>query len=135
MDIERIRGVVASGKSWEKKVAFSQCIRVEGGPLLFLSGQVALDADGMLVGEGDLREQTRVAFSNVRDLLQAAGSSMESIVKLTYYVRDMSQWPVVQSVRAEFFPTYFPASTTVEVSSLHRPEYLIEIEAVAIGQR
>lgn len=133
MTIDQIRSVITSGKPWEKKVGFSQCIRFEGGPLLFLSGQVSLDAEGNLVGKGDLRTQARTAFSNIRDLLHGAGSSMESIVKLTYFVTDMSQWPIVQEVRSEFFPGYFPASTTVEVTGLHKPEYLIEIEAIAVA--
>lgn len=133
MQIEQARSVITSGKPWEQKVGFSQCIRFEGGPLLFLSGQVSLDADGEVVGKDDLRLQTRTAFNNIRDLLHAAGSTMESIVKLTYFVTDMTQWPIVQDVRSEFFPSYFPASTTVEVSGLHRPEYLIEIEAIALA--
>lgn len=133
MQTDAARSIVTSGKPWEQKVGFSQCIRFEGGPLLFLSGQVSLDADGQLVGRDDLRLQARTAFNNIRDLLHAGGSSMESIIKLTYFVTDMSQWSIVQEVRAEFFPTYFPASTTVEVSRLHRPEYLIEIEAIALA--
>lgn len=133
MQTDAARSIVTSGKPWEQKVGFSQCIRFEGGPLLFLSGQVSLDADGQLVGRDDLRLQARTAFNNISDLLHAGGSSMESIIKLTYFVTDMSQWSIVQEVRAEFFPTYFPASTTVEVSRLHRPEYLIEIEAIALA--
>ncbi len=125
--------IVSSGKAWEREVAFSQCIRCEAGPLLFLSGQVPLDVAGKLVGRRDLEVQTRTAFANIRDLLATAGSTMEDVVKLTYFVRDMSQWPTVQKVRAEFFPRYHPASTTVEVSRLHKEEYLIEIEAVAVA--
>ena len=123
--------VVTVGNAWEAGVAFSQCIRCEAGPLLFLSGQVALDAEGRLVGRGDLELQTRTTFGNIRSLLTAAGSTMEHVLKLTYFVRDMSEWPVVQRVRAEFFPRHHPASTTVEVSRLHNEDYLIEIEAVA----
>jgi 2-iminobutanoate/2-iminopropanoate deaminase len=127
--------VVTSGKPWEGEVAFSQAFLVEAGPLIFLSGQVAIDRDGKPVGGNSLSAQTRVAFSNIQDLLEAAGSSLEDVIKLTYFVRDMSQWSQVQQVRAEFFPKHHPASTTVEVSRLYKEEYLIEIEAIAAVRR
>jgi reactive intermediate/imine deaminase len=124
---------VTSGKKWETEVAFSQCFRCEAGPLLYISGQVSIDAAGQVVGHGDLTAQTRTAFSNIRDLLAAGGSTMEDVIKLTYFVTDMSKWSEVQNVRAEFFPSHHPASTTVEVSRLFKKEYLIEIEAVAVA--
>jgi 2-iminobutanoate/2-iminopropanoate deaminase len=123
---------VTSGKAWEKAVSYTPAVRVEAGPLLFLSGQVARGADGRLVGRNDLAVQTRQAFRNLCDLLQSGGSSVNHVIKLTYFVTDMSQWPKVAAVRAEFFPSYLPASTTVEVSRLFNPDYLIEIEAVAV---
>jgi len=123
---------VTAGKPWEKTVSYTPAVRVEAGPLLFLSGQVARGADGSVVGRGDLAEQTRQTFRNLRDLLDAGGSSVNHVIKLTYFVRNMSEWPKVAAVRAEFFPTYLPASTTVEVSRLFNPDYLIEIEAVAV---
>jgi 2-iminobutanoate/2-iminopropanoate deaminase len=126
--------LVSSGKKWETEVAFSQCFRCEAGPLLYISGQVSIDAAGTPVAPGDLAVQTRTAFSNIRDLLAAAGSTMEDVIKLTYFVTDMSRWSEVQKVRAEFFPRHHPASTTVEVSRLFKVEYLIEIEAVAVAR-
>jgi 2-iminobutanoate/2-iminopropanoate deaminase len=125
--------LISSGKKWESEVAFSQCFRCEAGPLLYLSGQVSIDAAGQVVGPGDLTLQTRTTFNNIRDLLAVAGSTMEDVVKLTYFVTDMGRWPEVQKVRAEFFPRHHPASTTVEVSRLFKKEYLIEIEAVAVA--
>jgi len=130
--VTRAIRAVAAGKAWEKAVSYTPAVRVETGPLLFLSGQVARGADGSLVGRGDLTEQTRQAFRNLCDLLEAAGSSVNHVIKLTYFVRDMSQWSKVAAVRAEFFPAYLPASTTVEVSRLFNPDYLIEIEAIAL---
>ena len=124
---------IGTGKKWEGEVAFSQCFRCEAGPLLYLSGQVSIDAAGQVVGHGDMTAQTRAAFGNIRDLLAAAGSTMEDVIKLTYFVTDMSRWSEVQKVRAEFFPRHHPASTTVEVSRLFKKEYLIEIEAVALA--
>ena len=125
--------LITSGKKWETEVAFSQCFRCEVGPLLYVSGQVSIDAGGQVVGPGDLTVQTRTAFGNIRDLLAAGGSTMEDVIKLTYFVTDMSRWLEVQKVRAEFFPNHHPASTTVEVSRLFKKEYLIEIEAVAVA--
>jgi reactive intermediate/imine deaminase len=127
--------IVTSGKPWEREVAFSQAILVETGPLLFLSGQVSIDRDGKPAGGTDLAAQTRVAFSNIRDLLEAAGATLDDVIKLTYFVRDMSRWSEVQKVRGEFFPVHHPASTTVEVSRLYKEEYLIEIEAIAVLRR
>jgi 2-iminobutanoate/2-iminopropanoate deaminase len=110
---------------------FAPAIRVESGPLLFVSGQTGRGADGNVVARDDLTAQTRQAFSNLRDLLEAGGSSLDNVVKLTYFVTDMSEWEIVAAVRSEFFSTYSPASTTVEVSRLWDEACLIEIEAVA----
>ena len=127
--------LISSGKKWEGDVAYSQCFRCEAGPLLFLSGQVSIDPAGKVVGHGDLALQTRTVFGNIKDLLAAGGSTMEDVIKLTYFVVDMKNWSDVQKVRAEFFPRHHPASTTVEVSGLHKEEYLIEIEAIAVAHR
>jgi 2-iminobutanoate/2-iminopropanoate deaminase len=124
--------IVRAGKTWEKTISYAPAVRVDSGPLLFLSGQVARGADGSLVGRDDLTVQARQAFHNLRDLLEASGASVNDVIKLTYFVKDMSQWPKVATVRAEFFHSYLPASTTVEVSRLYNEDYLIEIEAVAV---
>jgi reactive intermediate/imine deaminase len=124
-----------SGKRWEQTAQFVQGTVVSPGPLIYLSGQVAVDDTGNVVAKGDLAGQTRQAFSNIRDLLEVASSSLNQILKLTYYVTDMSRWAEVAAVRAEFFPTYLPASTTVEVSRLHNEESMIEIEAIAVPLR
>ena len=126
--------LISSGKKWEGDVAYSQCFRCEAGPLLYLSGQVSIDPAGKVVGHGDMAVQTRTVFGNIRNLLAAAGSTMEDVVKLTYFVVDMKRWSEVQKVRAEFFPQHHPASTTVEVTRLFKEEYLIEIEAVAVAR-
>lgn len=128
--------IVDAGKPWEKALPYSQSIRVQSGPLLFLSGQVALGADGKLVGGEDLSAQTRQVFTNIKDLVEAAGSSMEKVVKLTYFIIDAQQWPIVAAVRSEFFPVHHPASSVVEVSKLllqRELPYLIEVEAIAIA--
>lgn len=122
-----------SGKPWEKdkSVRFAQGVVISAGPLIVLSGQVSVDEMGRDVAPGDLKAQARQAFSTIRDLLAVQGASLDQVVKLTYFVTDMSRWSEVQAARAEFFPTHMPASTTVQVTRLNHPESMIEIEAIA----
>jgi reactive intermediate/imine deaminase len=112
---------------------YSHAVRIDTGDgvLLFVSGQVAFDADGTLVGEGDLARQTEQVFENLRAVLEANGGTFEQVVKLSTFMTDISQLQAMRDVRARYLPDPPPASTTVEVSGLFRPEALIEIEAVA----
>ncbi|PZG02505.1 enamine deaminase RidA [Nonomuraea aridisoli] len=103
------------------------------GRLVVVSGQIALDAAGQLVGAGDLRAQTRQVFANLHTALSAAGAGWEHVVKLGYYLRDASQVAVVREVRDQALPAGIaPASTLVEVSGLVRDDLLVEIEALAV---
>lgn len=105
---------------------------VRAGGLLFVSGQVALDEQGAVVGAGDMGEQARQAFRNLGAVLAAAGASFADVVKLTYFVRDVSAVAAIRAARDEFVDTGNPpASTLVEVSRLFLPDLLVEIEAVA----
>ena len=102
------------------------------GHLLFISGTVAVDERGNLVGKSDLAVQTRQVFENIGRLLTAAGAGWDNVARMTYFVTDISQWPSVSSVRREFLREPYPAGTAVEVSRLVHPDWLIEIEAVAV---
>jgi reactive intermediate/imine deaminase len=107
---------------------------VQAGGLLFVSGQVAFDAAGEIVGVGDMRAQTRQAFRNLGAVLEAAGATFADVVKLTYFVRDIDAVAAIRAARNEFIDTANPpASTLVEVSRLFVPDLLIEIEAVAVA--
>ena len=107
---------------------------VQAGGLIFVSGQVALDADGNVVGVGDMAEQTRQVFRNLTAVLEAVGASLADVVKLNYFVCDLTAVPVIRSVRNEFLdPVDPPASTLVGVTGLVVPELLIEVEAVALA--
>jgi enamine deaminase RidA (YjgF/YER057c/UK114 family) len=98
-----------------------------------VSGQVPLDADGAVVGIGDMGEQARQAFRNLGAVLQDAGASFAELVKLTYFVRDIDAVGAIRMARDEFVNTANPpASTLVEVSRLFLPDLLIEIEAIAV---
>jgi reactive intermediate/imine deaminase len=108
----------------------------QGAGLLFVSGQVALDPDGSVVGVGDMAEQARQAFRNLGAVLDAAGCSFTDVLKLTYFVRDVEAVGSVRAARDEFIDTDNPpASTLVEVSRLFMPDLLVEIEAVALARQ
>ncbi|QKW08379.1 RidA family protein [Streptomyces sp. NA04227] len=103
------------------------------GKFIALSGQVALDADGKVVGEGDPGAQARQVFENLRRCLDAAGATFEDVVKLNFFVTDVAHLPTVRPVRDAYVNTARPpASTAVQVSALFRPELLLEVEAYAV---
>jgi 2-iminobutanoate/2-iminopropanoate deaminase len=108
---------------------FSQCTRV--GNLLFISGQVAWDREGKVVAPGDAAVQARQAFENMRNLLQAAGATMDDVVKINLYLTNIADSAAVRKVREEFFQPPYPAATSVEVSKLVLPELVVEVEAIA----
>lgn len=103
------------------------------GRLVAVSGQVALAADGTVVGLGDPEAQARQVFENLRRCLTAAGASFADVIKLTYFLTDVAHLPVIRGVRDQFVDTAAPpASSAVQVAALFRPEFLLEIEALAI---
>jgi reactive intermediate/imine deaminase len=103
-----------------------------GGRLVYCAGAVAFDANGEVVGEGDVVAQTRQVMENLRLALAAAGATFADVVKVTNYVTDVNLWRQVLPVRAEYLREPYPASSFVGVSALMLPELLIEIEAVAV---
>lgn len=102
------------------------------GNQLFISGQVAVDAEGRLVGMGDLLAQTRQVLENIKALVEAAGGNMDDIVKTTTFVTSMQDFAKTVSIRREYFREPYPASTAVQVAQLVDPNWLIEIEATAV---
>ena len=112
---------------------YSHVVEAPAGTMVYISGQVPLDAEGQLVGEGDFAAQTRKVFENLTRALEAADATWSDVVKLDYFLRDVGQIGVVRAIRDEYVDTANPpASTLVEVSSLFRPDVLVEIQAVAI---
>jgi 2-iminobutanoate/2-iminopropanoate deaminase len=105
---------------------------VLAGDTLYVSGLVATDASGAVVGVGDVQAQTRQIFHNLRLILEAAGGAPEDVVKITIFMRDAGQRPLINPLRQEFFGAARPASTLVEVSRLVHEDLLLEIEAVAV---
>lgn len=112
--------------------AYSQAIMAQGSRMLFISGQVPVDGDGQLVGEGDFRAQAHQVFRNLQANLQAAGALWTDVVKLTVLLVNMADFPVFNEVRQEYLQADFPTATTAAVSALVHPQWLIEIEAIAV---
>jgi reactive intermediate/imine deaminase len=103
------------------------------GRFVAVSGQLALDEDGKLVGEGDAAAQARQVFENLRHCLAAAGATFDDVVKLTFFVTDMAHLPAIRAARATHIPDdQLPAASAVQVAALVRPEFLMEIEAFAV---
>ena len=114
---------------------YTQVVKATGGAFVFVSGQVALTAQGELVGKGDLRRQSEQVFENIRNALQEAGAMMSHIIKLSYYIVNLQPEDalMLRELRRRFLDqTHPPASTMVGVASLFDGDWLIEIEAVAL---
>ncbi len=101
------------------------------GDLVFVSGQAALDLEGNIIGIGDFDAQAEAAFENLKTVLETAGSSMSRVLKVTLFMRDMSQFPKIIALREKYFSKPYPADTIIEVSALALPELEFEIEAIA----
>ena len=109
----------------------SQGFRV--GDLLLISGQAAIDESGALVGVGDFDAQAEQVFRNLQRVLEAGGSSLDRVVKVTIFLTDMANFPKIVELRGAWFTPPYPADTIVEVTSLALPELEIEIEAIAVA--
>lgn len=111
---------------------YTQVVIVPAGRTIHVSGQVALDTSGAIVGPGDFQAQARQVFENLKAALEAGGAAFADVVKITIFVLDMANLPALREIRDEYVNTERPpASTAVQVSRLAREEFLLEIEAVA----
>lgn len=111
---------------------YSHVVSATGGRTIYISGQVAFDAKGQLVGRGDLAAQTAQVFANLDTALKAAGATFNDVVKTNYYLLDASQVQVIRDVRSRYFTKDLPASTLVQVGRLANPDFLVEIEVIAV---
>ncbi len=112
---------------------YSQVVRVTGGQMIYLAGQVALDASRNLVGRGDFRAQAQQVFENIKAALAAVGADFSHVVKLNYYLLDRAHVPMLREVRDHYVNTQTPpASTLLVVSGLFQEGFLLEIEAIAV---
>ncbi|MCD6675207.1 MAG: RidA family protein [Burkholderiaceae bacterium] len=123
------------GESWDWEKDMPPAPGIRAGNTVYLSGQIALGSDGMLVGVGNLTAQARQCFENIRAILARSGGTMGDIVKMTTYFTGKLNADVAREywvVRREVFGNYRPASTGVQVQALLLPECLIEIEVIAV---
>lgn len=120
----------SSGTKWEEVVGYSRAVKV--GNMVEVTGTVAVDDSGNLVGAGDAYAQTKFILEKIAAVLQRAGSNMSQVVRTRLFVTDISCWEEYGRAHGEVFREIKPCTTMVEVSKLISPEYLIEIEATAI---
>ena len=113
-------------------VLYSHVVVAEGRRTIFVSGQLARDPNGNPVGKGDMRAQIRQVGENIKAALAAAGATLGDIVKTNTYVTDMDEYFKHVDVRMEYFGPAMPTSTTVEVRRLAHPDFLVEVEVVAM---
>jgi reactive intermediate/imine deaminase len=104
---------------------------VKAGNTIYVSGQIGCDLDGNVV-QGGFEAQAERVFENLSLVLEAAGATLKDVVKVTTYLRSMTDRPVLTAIRQKYFSEPYPASTLVEISSLALPDLLIEVEAIAV---
>jgi len=125
---ERLRYI--NPETMHPPVGYTHIVEVQPGRIAYISGQVAINPAGELVGEGDIVAQARQVFQNLKSALAALGADFEDVIKINYYAVDATRLAEIRQVRSEFLKGPSPASTFVMVKGLVLPTLLIEIEAV-----
>lgn len=124
---------ITSPKLRQPNGHFSHATTIEArGKLVFISGMTARAADGSITGVGDIEAQTRQVCENLKAAAEAAGGSLKDICRVDVYVRNMEHFDRIHKVRREYFEPPLPASTMVEITKMTSPDYLIEINAIAV---
>jgi enamine deaminase RidA (YjgF/YER057c/UK114 family) len=131
MPRQNIQPEALSKRVVDGHVLYAHVVVVEGKRSIFISGQLARDRHGNAVGKGDMRAQLRQVGENIKAALEAAGATLDHLVKTTTYVTDIEEYFKHVDVRMEYFRA-LPTSTTVEVRRLAHPDFLVEVEAIAI---
>jgi reactive intermediate/imine deaminase len=114
---------------------YSQVVTAQPGTMVFVSGQISVDPDGKIVGEGDLRVQTEQALLNLKNALASAGATFDHVVKINWYVKNLQadSLLIIREIRARYYnQQHPPANTLAGVAELYPPEALIEVEAIAV---
>jgi 2-iminobutanoate/2-iminopropanoate deaminase len=124
---------ITSKKLRQPNGHFSQATRIAAkGDLVFISGMTARTVDGSIAGVGNVEVQTRQVCENLKAAVEEAGGTLNDIVRVDVYVRNMEHFETIHKVRREYFKAPAPASTMVEVCKMTSPDYLIEINAIAV---
>jgi len=129
-----MKSLVRTDKAPQAIGPYSQGVRVSCGELLFLSGQIPLEPASGEVVKGGVEAQTQQVLKNLEEILKAGGSSLDSVLKTTVYLRNLDDFPKMNAVYQQFFPKDPPARSTVEVSRLPR-QVEVEIDAIAVVER
>lgn len=116
---------------WKPFGAFSQAVVQGAGKIVHLKGQVSLDKEGEIVGEGDINTQVEKALENIKSILSEFGGRMEDIYSLTHHVTSIEEFMKTGHIRTQYFKPPYPVTTTVEVSRLFHPDLLVEITGSA----
>ncbi|WP_315834855.1 RidA family protein [Bradyrhizobium prioriisuperbiae] len=124
---------ITSPKLRQPNGHFSQATAIEArGRFVFLSGMTSRRADGSIAGIGNIEEQTRQVCENLKAAVEEAGGTLDDICRVDVYVRNMEHFDAIHKVRREYFTGIAPASTMVEICKMTSPDYLIEINAIAV---
>jgi enamine deaminase RidA (YjgF/YER057c/UK114 family) len=120
-------------KGLAKPTGYTHLVIAPDGRTVYIAGQVAFDSTGKVVGEGDFAAQAEQVFRNLQRALESVGGTMADLVKTTTFITDIKQVPTLRDVRTRYLArNQPPANTLVAITSLARPELLIEIEGVAV---
>jgi len=121
------------GKGVYDPKVYSQCIKVTGAQsIVFVAGQVPYDDKGGVAYRGDFGAQARHVFGAIKAHVEAAGGTLANVVRIITYITDVRYRMDFRTIRTEFFGDHGPTSTMIEVSSLSHPDYMIEVEAIAV---
>jgi len=124
---------IFSGAKWEDIVGYSRAVRV--GDKIFVSGTVATDENGNIIGNDDIYLQTKFILQKIEKTLNQAGASINDVVRIRMFVVDINKWEEIGKAHSEIFNNIRPAATMVEISKLINEQCLIEIEADAVIQQ
>jgi 2-iminobutanoate/2-iminopropanoate deaminase len=122
---------VITPKTLHRPFGYAHAIQI--GNTIYISGQIPLDQDMNVVGKNDIAVQTERVYENLRKVIEEAGGSMSSIVMLNIYCTDLEAYDKkTRHLRKKYFGDYYPATTAIEVKRLYRPDFMIEVEAIAV---
>ncbi|HET9686363.1 MAG TPA: RidA family protein [Pseudolabrys sp.] len=135
MTVTKIQPKMLFQRALEGRVLYTHVVVAETQSLIFISGQLARDKSGNIVGPRDMRTQIRQVGENLRAALEAADASLADLVKTTTFVTDIDEFFRHVDIRHDYLGVALPASTTVEVRRLSHPDLMVEIEAIAVKNR
>ena len=124
--------VLESDKVGPPAAKYSHGWKVDGGKLVIIAGQVPEDKQGTIVAPGNFERQARQVFENLRNMLEAGGATFKDLVQLMVLLTEQDQWQPFDKIRGDYLESPYPATTLFVVKSLAKPEWMVEIEAVAV---